>query len=193
MSESLELHPVQPIDDEASFEGKSCRFPEVTADSDAHVKALTRRDFLKAGIGALGVLAALEVGGASLLFFKSHGAQDASGSVITAGPVEIFPAGSVTEFANERFFLVRSQEGGFIALHNRCPHLGCTVIWEAEKNQFLCPCHASEFDMHGDYEAPPVPRPLDIFTVSIEDGLVKVDTANLRHRLHVSRDQLVYV
>ena len=69
----------------------------------------------------------------------------------------------------------------------------CTVVWLPEENKFLCPCHAAHFDFHGDFDAPPVPRPLDTFAVSIEDGVVKVDTARPYQRERYSPDQLTFV
>jgi cytochrome b6-f complex iron-sulfur subunit len=153
---------------------------------------LGRRNFLKMGMGALSVLAALEVGGVSFFFLQARMQEGESGGVVTAGQVEGFPTGSVTEFPAEGFFLVRSQDGGFLAVDRRCPHLGCIVEWVPEKNHFLCPCHASTFDFHGNFENPPVPRPLDTFAVQIKDTKVIVDTSRKRQRQDFSPEQLAY-
>lgn len=153
---------------------------------------LSRRRFLKLGIGALSALAALEAGGAGLMFLQSQGNHERNGALITAGRVMDFPLGSVTEFTEARFFLLRTETGGFLALYNRCPHLGCTVTWHLEAQTFLCPCHAARFNRYGDYEAPPVPRPLDLFDVQIEDDVVNVDIGRPRRREHFTPDQLVY-
>ena len=37
----------------------------------------------------------------------------------------------------------------FIALSSTCPHLGCQVHFEAQKNRFFCPCHNGTFDPEG--------------------------------------------
>lgn len=37
----------------------------------------------------------------------------------------------------------------FIAFSSRCPHLGCKVHYNGEKQRFLCPCHQGEFDQEG--------------------------------------------
>ena len=47
------------------------------------------------------------------------------------GTVSAFPAG--------QFYLVRLKDGGFLALHRECTHLGCTVPWVAERARFACP------------------------------------------------------
>ena len=153
---------------------------------------LGRRNFLKMGMGALSVLAALEIGGVSFSFLQARIQEGGSGGVVTAGKVAGFPIGSVTEFPTESFFLVRSPDGGFLAVDRRCSHLGCIVEWVPEKNHFLCPCHASTFDFHGDFENPPVPRPLDTFAVQIKDTKVIVDTSRRMRRQDFSPEQLAY-
>lgn len=37
----------------------------------------------------------------------------------------------------------------FRALSTKCPHLGCTIHWEAGKDRFRCPCHEGIFDREG--------------------------------------------
>jgi len=160
------------------------------AQRDEH--QLSRRDFLKLGIGALSAMAVLEVGGASLFFMKPRSMEGEFGTVVNAGEVDSLPPGSVVHFPDGRFFLVRSHDGGFIALYQRCTHLGCTVDWEPDKNRFFCPCHASSFDIHGDVENPPAPRALDAFAVTIEGSQVLVDTTKTQSRDDFSSDQLVY-
>jgi len=155
-------------------EAPQCKLTPETAD-------ITRRNFLKLGMSGLGMLAALEIGGASLIYLRSHSLQGVFGSVVTAGRADAFPNGSVTEFPDAH-----------MAIHTRCPHLGCTVVWVEEKQEFLCPCHASTFDKHGDHGGPPVSRALDLFPIRIKDGLVQVDTTEKMQRETFSPDQLTY-
>jgi cytochrome b6-f complex iron-sulfur subunit len=102
--------------------------------------------------------------------------------ILTAGPVDRFPPDSVTAFPVGRFYLVRLADGGFLALSRTCTHLGCTVPWSGEEKRFLCPCHASAFNMRGEVVKPPAPRPLDLLEIRIENRIVKVNTANRRQR-----------
>lgn len=51
-----------------------------------------------------------------------------------------------------------------------CTHLGCGYRWEATRNAFFCPCHASIFDLEGNVLAGPAPRPLDRLPIRLEDG-----------------------
>ena len=165
---------------------------EQTSSESMEPQELSRRNFLKLGVGVLGVVAVLEAGVAGVLFLQSRSQQGEFGGVITAGMVDDFPFNSVIEFPEHRFFLIRSHDGGFLAVHNRCTHLGCTVYWAPEQNQFVCPCHASSFDFYGDFESPPVPRPLDMLSIQIQDSMVKVDTSSLQQREHFMPEQLVY-
>lgn len=153
---------------------------------------LTRRNFMKLGLGALSAIAALEAGGIGLSFLRSRALEGKFGEVIRAGAVENFIPGSVTEFLEGNFYLVRAQDGGFLAIYRRCPHLGCTVNWVPEKERFYCPCHASSFDSYGNFENQPVPRALDTFDVRIQDDIVMVDTAKMIRRERFSPAQLVY-
>ena len=153
---------------------------------------ISRRDFIKTGLTALSLVAAAEMGLGSILFLRARSLEGQYGGVITAGAVDEFVPGSVTQFAEGNFYLVRNEDGGFMAVHNRCPHLGCTVNWVAEKGKFYCPCHASSFDRNGDFQNQLVSRALDTFKVIFEDDLLKVNTANALVRTQSSPDQISY-
>jgi cytochrome b6-f complex iron-sulfur subunit len=160
--------------------------------SKPEASKLTRRNFLGLGLGVLSTLAVLEIGGASVMFLRARSLEGEYGGTMTAGAVEDFPPGSVTEFEDGNFFLVRASDGGFLAIYRRCPHLGCTVKWVEDKERFYCPCHASSFDKHGDFIDQPVPRALDAFSIEIEDDCVQIDTSKLIQRETFSPDELVY-
>lgn len=175
----------EPLKLEGDADAPSCKLQGEEAE-------LTRRNFLKLGLTALGTLVALEAGALGLMFFRSRAESGEFGGVVTAGSVSRFEPGSVTEFPDSRFFLIRGADGGFLAVHSRCPHLGCTVEWVPEARRFLCPCHAAHFDDHGDFEGPPVPRPLDLFDVRIEGDKIKVDTSHLHQRKRFEPQQVTY-
>lgn len=142
----------------------------------------TRRSFLGRIWLGLSLAAAAEAVWVALSFVRPGKEPARDGGIVVAGPEASFEAGSVTAFPNGRFYLVRLEDGGFLALDRRCTHLGCTVPWDAEARRFACPCHASSFDIRGELLAPPAPRPLDLFEVRIENGIVKVDTTSRRRR-----------
>ena len=186
MSEKMFTTAETPEEEHNTQHGPSCKLHNQN-------HTVTRRDFLGMGLGILGAVAMLELGGAGLFYLQSRSQDGTFGGVVTAGSVDSFQPGSVTEFPDGRFFLIRSADGGFLAVHSRCPHLGCTILWIPEAEYFLCPCHASHFDAYGNFEGPPVPRPLDTFAVIIENGAVNVDTTRSQQRESFTPDQLAFV
>lgn len=137
-----------------------------------------RRSFLGLAWLGIGVAALGEAASIVASFLKPRTkAPDPGGGLVVAGPSDAFAPGSVTAFLAGKFYLVRLQDGGFLALHRQCTHLGCSVPWDEASGRFACPCHASSFDLRGDVLAPPAPRPLDLFAVRIENDIVKVDVS----------------
>lgn len=151
-----------------------------------------RRDFLKLSWMTLGGVVALEMGGITLAYLQPRLAEGEFGSIITAGKVDDFPPGSVTHISNGRFYLSRLQDGGFLALYQRCTHLGCNVPWDQAEGTFICPCHSSRFSVEGDVLSAPAPRPLDLFPITIENGEVLVDTRAPITRQSFDPSQVVY-
>ncbi|MCI0478716.1 MAG: Rieske 2Fe-2S domain-containing protein [Anaerolineales bacterium] len=167
--------------------------PSTTTSSPVQSEpAPSRRDFLRLGWTLLAGIAAVEAGVIGAGFFLPRLAEGEFGSVFKCGPVDKFPPGSVTPFNEGRFYLVRTNDNGFLALYRKCTHLGCAVPWDQTKKQFICPCHASVFDENGVVLNPPAPRPLDLFRVSIVSGQVQVDTSQTIARDKFEKSQVVY-
>lgn len=153
---------------------------------------MARRDFLKLAWGAAGTVVLAEAGLLTYRFLAPKAVEGQFGGVFTVGRVEEFPPGSVTPVNEGRFYLVRLADGGFLALYRKCTHLGCAVPWDPAQGKFVCPCHASAFEMDGDVLNPPAPRPLDRFSVIIEEGEIKVDTGQAIQRDHASPADVAY-
>lgn len=71
------------------------------------------------------------------------------------------------------------MQGGIVALHQKCPHLGCRVPRCKSSQWFECPCHGSKYNRVGEKKAGPAPRGLDRFPVVIAAGKVTVDTGQI--------------
>jgi cytochrome b6-f complex iron-sulfur subunit len=153
---------------------------------------ITRRDTLKVAWAALGGLVSLEFGGLTLSYMQPRLAEGEFGSQIAVGKVDDFPPGSVTHVPNGRFYLSRLADGGFLAVYQRCTHLGCSVPWDQTQQAFICPCHSSQFSPDGDVLNPPAPRPLDLFPITIEAGEIRVDTGTPLNRQEFDVSQVVY-
>jgi cytochrome b6-f complex iron-sulfur subunit len=156
---------------------------------------ISRRSFLNKLWIALGILAVIEFLGLVVAYLrpkKRDAASDESRKFIEAGPVETFALGSVTAFVLGKFYLCRLEDGGFLAVSRKCTHLGCTVPWSDMEKRFICPCHASVFDIRGEVISPPAPRPLDLYGLLIENNIVKVATGKRIKRDGFGPDQVVY-
>lgn len=64
----------------------------------------------------------------------------------------------------------------FMALYQKCVHLGCRVPWNETLGRFACPCHGSNYNFWGEYLLGPAPRGLDRFPTRVENGRVLVNT-----------------
>ncbi len=158
------------------------------SDRKPTLSSLSRRSFL--GIAWGGSLAVL-LGQAviALLNYLRPVASGGFGGQVYAGKVEEFAINSVNRILAGRFFIVRSPEG-FLALWQKCTHLGCAVPWVEEEGQFHCPCHGSLFDRNGEVLGGPAPRPLDTFPVTVRSGEVWVDTSKPTQRSKFDPSQI---
>ncbi|CAN5693000.1 MAG: Rieske 2Fe-2S domain-containing protein [Euzebyaceae bacterium] len=157
----------------------------------------SRRDFLRFGLLASmgGTLAAFA--GASLGFLwptlkGGFGARLDIGSEadIAAGIAE---GGGHFEYPAGRSYIVAydaaqdpngayaevTNGAPFMALYQKCVHLGCRVPWCATSKWWECPCHGSRYNRWGEYQFGPAPRGLDRFSLTIEQGRVIVDTSTV--------------
>lgn len=164
----------------ARAQGKT---PPISREPAPEIPSPGRRRLLGWIWGGLLVGLAAEIAWVVGSFLRPRGSRIAHDTaVVIAGPVERFAPGTVTAFPGGKFYLARLEDGAFLALDRTCTHLGCTVPWDADKGCFQCPCHASSFDLTGAVLSPPAPRPLDVYPVRIENGVVKVDTGRSQRR-----------
>ena len=147
----------------------------------------TRRSFLNILWIILGGVALAEFVAVAFAFLrpsKLKARGEDTDSIITAG--------AVTAFVRGKFYLARLEDGGFLALSRTCTHLGCSVPWVEKEMKFACPCHGSAFDITGNIIEAPAPRALDIYPISIENKIIKVDTREPIKRSTFSAEQVTY-
>src|SRR6202165_2094191 len=58
-------------------------------------------------------------------------------------------------------YVTKDSQGRLQVLTSICPHLGCTVPWNKEKKQFVCPCHGATFSPDGTRVGGPSLRGMD--------------------------------
>ena len=66
------------------------------------------------------------------------------------------------------------------ALSAVCPHLGCSIDLNADKQSYFCPCHVSKFSLAGEAQSGPSPRGMDPLDVRVVEGFVEVDFRRYR-------------
>jgi cytochrome b6-f complex iron-sulfur subunit len=77
---------------------------------------------------------------------------------------------------------VKDSDGTYwVALYQRCVHLGCTVPFRDDCDSFKCPCHGSHYNVDGEYLDGPAPRSLDRWKMSFDGDNVVIDTGTLNN------------
>jgi cytochrome b6-f complex iron-sulfur subunit len=156
-------------------------------------KDITRRDFMTLIWGTAGVMALSELSLVGLRFLSPRPSAGEFGGVMNLGHFNDYPTGSVTPVEAGRFYLVRLEDGGFLAIYRRCTHLGCAVPYDPAAGEFVCPCHGSAFTQDGEVLNQPAPRPLDLFTLSLDaEGDILVDTGKPIERDRSAPEDIVY-
>lgn len=150
----------------------------------------TRRGMLAlAGWSTMALIGLQAVIGFFVFFWPRK--VSAFGSKFTAGLPADYKVGDVKYFVDGKFYMTRLDEG-FIALYQKCVHLGCTVPWRPEfefpfegqtvKGLFRCPCHGSTYLRNGQIIFGPAPRPLDYMKIERSGDKLVVDTGSIKKR-----------
>src|ERR1700733_8483254 len=71
-------------------------------------------------------------------------------------------------------YITKDSQNQLSVLTSICPHLGCTVPWNKEKKQFICPCHGGTFSADGSRVSGPSQRGMDALETSVQDGQLLV-------------------
>ncbi len=109
-----------------------------------------RRDLLANGVMGAGLLASHSLAAVLGVRYLYPVDEDRRRRLFVAVRSEV-PPGASFQFRTPDGQTVNIVNGpsGFMALSDVCPHLGCRVHWEAQDNEFYCPCHDGHFDVNG--------------------------------------------
>lgn len=77
-------------------------------------------------------------------------------------------------------YVSRAATGELQVLSAICPHMGCSVAWQASQHKFVCPCHGGQFTADGKHIAGPPPRSLDNLKAQVNDGKLQVQVEFFR-------------
>src|SRR5579859_247126 len=102
-------------------------------------------------------------------------------SHLAAGTTLLLSGSSLTDQLTSESFVKDSDGSYWVALYQRCVHLGCTVPFRDDCVSFKCPCHGSHYNVSGEYLDGPAPRSFDRFALSFSGESVVVDTGTLNN------------
>ena len=146
--------------------------------------SLSRRKFMSIATGAIGGFITAAIAFPAIAYIlgpalKRNEAEDwirlGSASKVELGTPTLFKAkierqtGWIVNETELTFYVLTEDGREYIAMSNTCTHLGCRVRWIEDQQQFFCPCHNARFNKEGEVLAGPPPRPLDRYTVKVED------------------------
>lgn len=168
---------------------------------DPEELGVTRRQFFNRGILTGLALGVSGFGAAALAFLWPSGAGGASGKVTVGSISDIedsfarkepfynasaqvyilpYPKDALPKakkaYGTEPAVLAGMVEG-YVALYQKCPHLGCRVPWCQTSQWFECPCHGSKYNRVGEKKGGPAPRGMDRFGLEVSGSSIVVDTA----------------
>ena len=83
-------------------------------------------------------------------------------------------AGKTTAYVRKGSKELGEDPNEFIAVSNRCAHLGCPVRFVQAAGNFICPCHGGVYDFEGKVIGGPPVRPLDRFQTRVQGGQVEL-------------------
>jgi Rieske Fe-S protein len=131
----------------------------------------SRRDFLTKIIILLSIAFSYGLFAVEGLLFLLPRRKKPPTIKIYAGRLHHYKQGAVQTYydpqGNE--IMIKRDNSGLKAFSTECPHLGCRVHWQSDKNEFFCPCHKGVFDSEGvAISGPPASAGQKLKEISIE-------------------------
>lgn len=168
----------------------------------AEARKIARRSFLRVSVFAGLSLSLISMTVGFLAFFNLRKPTGFGGTVNVVKARIPQPGADPARISEGKFWLSNLQgaqgdifgtggTGGLIALYWKCPHLGCTVPWNASYNGaqvafpgiigwFKCPCHGSTYSRAGVRVFGPAPRSMDTMALAVNsDESITVDTGKI--------------
>jgi Rieske Fe-S protein len=154
------------------------------------VPAINRRSFfgvlLGIGTASMGALLAIPV--LRYAFYPLYAKSSQSGWSEAGSAAEfanlVVPARKTIDFkqrdgwrevvSSQSVYVTHGKDGQLKVLSAICPHLGCSVSWQHEQEEFVCPCHGGRFAPDGAHVSGPPPRGMDALPHKLEDGKLMV-------------------
>ena len=150
---------------------------------------ISRREFITLTTAAVGTLIGAVVGLPAIAYLIDPALKKAAADTwIPLGQLDGFPVGTPTlaTFTRSKIngweksvnsygvFVLRKSQNEVVVYSNVCTHLSCRVNWNADKQQYICPCHDGRFSLDGQVVSGPPPRPLDTYESKVEAGTLSI-------------------
>jgi menaquinol-cytochrome c reductase iron-sulfur subunit len=89
---------------------------------------------------------------------------------------EVADSGKTTIYVRQYSRVIdgHTTDEPYVAISNRCMHLGCPVRYVQAAQRFICPCHGGVYGPLGQVDGGPPVRPLDRFYTRVVNGRVEV-------------------
>ena len=140
---------------------------------------ISRRDFIQLTTVAVGTFIGAALGLPAIAYLIDPALKTVkSDAWIPLGKLETFEIGkpALVSFSRSKVngwektvtsygvFVIKKSDTNFLVLSNKCTHLGCSVNWKPDRQEFVCPCHDAQFALDGSVRGGPPPRPLDSYS-----------------------------
>jgi len=143
---------------------------------------ISRRDFTKFMVLTSLAFAVGQIWiGARNVLRRRRGAA----TITQVATVDQVPVGGSFAFnypeAHDSCLLLRPGENRFLAFSQKCTHLSCAVVPQADKGRLYCPCHEGAFDFYtGTPIAGPPRRPLPPIALEIHGNAIYATGVGIR-------------
>ena len=148
-------------------------------DGSSERQSISRRDLLKGAAAAVSLsVISTSLGGCETTPEKP---KLITTGVVNVGPARDYPAGTVSmAYAPTHGIALANDSGTVLAININCTHKHCTTKWDNTKNQFIFPCHGSQFGLMGQVVKGPATQPLSgIAAMRNADGTLSVNLDKL--------------
>lgn len=152
------------------------------------MQGVDRRGFIVRAIQGLGALIAGALGLPAIGYLFSPAKTTSSGGWIDVGDMARLGVRAPEEVTFRKTkldgwkivsekstaWVVKLKENEVVAYSPQCTHLGCAYTYDVDKDEFACPCHASNFSLDGRVLMGPAPRDLDRYHVKIDGSRILI-------------------
>jgi cytochrome b6-f complex iron-sulfur subunit len=153
--------------------------PDEQTQGDLPGQPVSRRGFIKYGLlGFCGLATAVGVATpvVAYLWPPEEGAGASEARVAVSSTADLPPGqGGVFSVANKPVIVIHTPDNDYVALSATCPHLGCILFWDVERQVIACPCHEAYFNTTGAVISGPPPAPLEPYRVQVEGDQIYVE------------------